>query len=109
MVPGAGNASPFHWLSRWQTNMSTARRVEQDDWDTPRRDVWVDRLVETVGEAEKPVILVAHALGVLTVAHAAPLQRQALACGRGRSHACECVRVRPSLHYRPLPLCPEAY
>jgi len=72
MVPGAGNVSPFHWMSRWQTNMSTARRVEQDDWNRPQRETWVNRLVDAVGEAEKPVILVAHALGVLTVAHAAP-------------------------------------
>lgn len=71
MVPGLGNASAFHWQSRWQDKMSTARRVEQDDWDTPRRDAWVARLVEAVAEAEKSVILIAHSVGVLTVVHAA--------------------------------------
>ncbi len=72
IVPGLHNASPFHWQSRWADKMSTARRLEQDDWDMPRRDAWVARLVEAVAMAEKPVILVAHSLGVLTVAHAAP-------------------------------------
>jgi uncharacterized protein len=72
IVPGLGNASPFHWQSRWADKMSTARRLEQDDWTMPRRDAWVDRLVEAVEIADKPVILVAHSLGVLTVAHAAP-------------------------------------
>ena len=72
IVPGLGNASPFHWQSRWQNNMSTARRVEQDDWDQPRRDAWTARLVDEVEKAKKPVILVAHSVGVLTVAHAAP-------------------------------------
>ena len=52
--------------------MSTARRVEQDNWDRPERDAWTARLIEAVRRAEKPVILVAHSVGVLTVAHAAP-------------------------------------
>ena len=58
IVPGAGNPSPFHWLTRWQDNMSTARRVDQDDWNRPQRETWVNRLVDAVGESEKPVILV---------------------------------------------------
>ena len=73
MVPGLGNASAFHWQSRWQEKMSTARRVEQDDWDKPRREAWVRKLVDAVAEAKKPVILIAHSVGVLTVVHAAPL------------------------------------
>ena len=72
MVPGLNNASPFHWLSRWQARMSTARRVEQDHWDRPQREAWANRLVDAVEASERPVILIAHALGVLTVAHAAP-------------------------------------
>lgn len=72
MVPGLGNASPFHWQSRWQENMSTARRVEQDNWDKPEREAWVEKLVEAVEAATKPVILIAHSVGVLTVVHAAP-------------------------------------
>ncbi len=72
IIPGLHSASPFHWQSRWQEKMSTARRVEQEDWDRPNREAWVGRLVEEVAKAEKPVILVAHSLGVLTVVHAAP-------------------------------------
>ncbi|MEC9250813.1 MAG: alpha/beta hydrolase [Pseudomonadota bacterium] len=72
IIPGLGNASAFHWQSRWQDKMSTARRVEQDDWDSPNMQAWTDRLVEAVEATEKPAILVAHSVGVLTVAHAAP-------------------------------------
>jgi len=72
IIPGLHNSSPFHWQSRWQANMSTARRVEQADWDKPDRAAWCARLVEEIAVAEKPVILVAHSVGVLTVAHAAP-------------------------------------
>jgi serine hydrolase len=72
IIPGLGNASAFHWQSRWQDKMSTARRVEQDDWEHPQQEAWTQRLIEAVNLAKKPVILVAHSVGVLTVAHAAP-------------------------------------
>jgi predicted alpha/beta hydrolase family esterase len=72
LVPGLTNSGPDHWQTRWQQNLSTARRVEQDDWDRPKLDAWRGRLVEAVGRAEKPIILVAHSLGIVTVAHAAP-------------------------------------
>ena len=72
IVPGEGNASPFHWQTRWEDKMSTARRVVQDDWDRPRREAWVERLVDEVDRAERRVLLVAHSVGVLTVAYAAP-------------------------------------
>ena len=73
IVPGYTNSGPDHWQSRWQRKLSTARRVEQDDWDSPSREAWVSRLVETVAASRRPTIIVAHSLGVVTVAHAAPL------------------------------------
>ena len=73
IVPGYTNSGPDHWQSRWQRKLSTARRVEQDDWDSPSREAWVSRLVETVAASRRPAIIVAHSLGVVTVAHAAPL------------------------------------
>ena len=36
IVPDWAGAGPDHWQSRWERNLSTARRVEQADWDTPR-------------------------------------------------------------------------
>lgn len=73
MVPGLGNSGPDHWQSRWQARLTTARRVAQDDWDRPRREPWVARIVAEVEAAARPVVLVAHSLGVLAVVHAAPL------------------------------------
>lgn len=71
IVPGLGNASPLHWQSRWQNKMSTARRVAQDDWHNPVCSKWTARLIAAIEAAQKPAILVAHSVGVLTVAHAA--------------------------------------
>lgn len=72
IVPGYGGSGPDHWQSRWQRKLSTARRVEQEDWDAPERDAWVSRLVAAVATHGRPIVLVAHSAGVVTVAHAAP-------------------------------------
>jgi predicted alpha/beta hydrolase family esterase len=71
IVPGLQNASPLHWQSRWQAKMSTARRVEQENWNHPVRSVWVAALIREIEAATRPVILVGHSVGVLTIAHAA--------------------------------------
>lgn len=72
IVPGLGGSGPDHWQTRWERQLSTARRVHQPDWDAPDREAWADRLVEAVAASTRPVVLVAHSLGVITAAHAAP-------------------------------------
>lgn len=72
IVPGHTNSGEHHWQSRWERQLSTARRVEQDDWHNPQKADWVARIVEAVAQAEKPVVLVGHSLGVIAVAAAAP-------------------------------------
>lgn len=71
IVPGYTNSGPDHWQSRWERQLSTARRVEQASWDEPKRAEWVARIVAEVDRAERPVVLVAHSLGVPAVVHAA--------------------------------------
>lgn len=71
IVPGWQGSGPDHWQSRWERRLSTARRVEQADFDHPDRAAWAARLVEEVERAERPVVLIAHSLGVPLVAHAA--------------------------------------
>lgn len=73
IVPGWSGSGPDHWQTRWQEKLSTARRVEQDDWHTPQRDDWTARIAQMVHAAGRPVLLVAHSLGAVAVAHAAPL------------------------------------
>jgi predicted alpha/beta hydrolase family esterase len=72
IVPGWHNSGPDHWQSRWQARLPTARRVEQRDWLHPDRDAWVAALGLAVSTCRRPVVLVAHSLGVATVIHAAP-------------------------------------
>jgi len=68
-VPPWENASAEHWMSIWQEKYRKIRRVEQRDWMNPDRNEWIAALDRSVGEQKKPVILVAHSLGTMAVAH----------------------------------------
>ncbi len=72
IIPGYTNSGPDHWQTRWEQKLSTARRVEQAEWSKPVRDDWVAQVVKAANEATRPVVLVAHSLGVATAIHAAP-------------------------------------
>lgn len=72
IIPDWHDAGPDHWQSRWQRNLKTARRVEQAEWRQPLCRDWVDRIVEAVAASTRPAVVVAHGLGAVAVAHAAP-------------------------------------
>lgn len=80
IVPGLGNSGPDHWQSRWERKLPTARRIEQRDWDRPDREEWTAAIAHAVAATARPVVLVAHSLGVVAAAVAAP----ALTPGRVR-------------------------
>jgi predicted alpha/beta hydrolase family esterase len=67
LLPGWQNSSATHWQSRWEAQ-HRFRRVEQDDWDWPRRGDWMARLEEEVIASAGPCVLVAHSLGCQLVA-----------------------------------------
>jgi hypothetical protein len=78
IVPGWSGSEEDHWQSRWQRNLKTARRVEQEDWFTPNLEAWTGRVVAAVEACQRPVVIVAHSLGVATTVHAAaalPVER----------------------------------
>ena len=72
IVPGWTGAGPDHWQSRWESKLSTARRVEQTDWETPRIGDWIDRIVAEVEASTRPPVIVAHSCGVIATVAAAP-------------------------------------
>ncbi|TXC67224.1 alpha/beta hydrolase [Piscinibacter aquaticus] len=67
LLPGWLNSGPQHWQSRWEA-LHGFHRVEQDDWEWPRRGDWMARLDEVLLEQARPVLLVAHSLGCQLVA-----------------------------------------
>lgn len=70
-IPGSAGLDERHWLARWQGRLSTGRRLEIDAADTANPGKWVEKVSQTVNEAERPVVLVAHGLGVTAAIHAA--------------------------------------
>jgi len=67
IVPGLGGSGADHWQTRWQSRLSTARRVHNPDWDSLDPRVWTDALVESVNISDRPVVLVGHSLGVTSI------------------------------------------
>ena len=71
IVPGYKGANDDHWQTRWENNLSAARRVAMGDWHKPVFEDWEENLVNAVNEAKKPVVFVAHSIGTQVIAHAA--------------------------------------
>ena len=69
IVPGWQGSSDDHWQTHWQNSLPNSARVEQADWLTPRREDWIAALAEAIAADSTPVILIAHSLGCITVAH----------------------------------------
>ncbi|MEQ8741079.1 MAG: alpha/beta hydrolase [Hoeflea sp.] len=63
ILPGYKGSPPGHWQSRWEAKLSTARRVAMGDWHKPVFEDWKQNLLDAVGAASKPVILVGHSVG----------------------------------------------
>ncbi|WP_414154488.1 alpha/beta hydrolase [Pseudomonas sp. BNK-43-a] len=69
IVPGWQGSPDNHWQSHWQRSLPNSARVEQQDWLTPQRRDWVQALEQAIAAERSPVILIAHSLGCITVAH----------------------------------------
>ena len=67
ILPGWQNSGPLHWQSRWEAAHGF-ERVEQADWDWPRRGDWMARLDDVLLADERPAVLAAHSLGCHLVA-----------------------------------------
>lgn len=72
ILPGFAGSEDEHWQARWAAKLRTARMVEQDDWHDPDPGSWRARIVAAVEAADRPVILIAHSLGVIAAVEAAP-------------------------------------
>jgi uncharacterized protein len=80
-IAGLGGSGPDHWQTRWRSRLPTARLVEQADWDRPDLPGWVDAVVAASRRAQRPIVFIAHSLGVTTLAHAAAHLPPAIARG----------------------------
>jgi predicted alpha/beta hydrolase family esterase len=75
-LPGWQDSGPAHWQTRWDA-LHGHERVQQADWEWPRRGDWMARLDEVVQADIRPVAFVAHSLGCHLVAAWAAHSRHA--------------------------------
>lgn len=69
VVPGYCGSGPVHWQTLWERLDNRCRRVEQQHWDAPELSAWLAALEEAVASEPVPVVLAAHSLGAVLVAH----------------------------------------
>lgn len=69
LLPGIHNSGPGHWQTAWEQHHPLVQRVAQRDWDNPACAQWVASLEQAVRDTGPEVILVAHSLACLVVAH----------------------------------------
>lgn len=67
--PGIGNSGPQHWQSLWEQSNPEFVRISQRDWDNPVCEEWVSVLEDTIQQLGSSVVIVAHSLACLAVAH----------------------------------------
>ncbi len=70
LLPGIGNSGPQHWQTYWEQANPSFERVQQRDWDNPNCEEWGAALEAAVKrKGSDDVIIVAHSLACLVVAH----------------------------------------
>jgi uncharacterized protein len=111
-VPGLGGSGPDHWQTRWESKLSTGRRIEQEDWEQPSLAKWTQRIAEEVarsGESGRPVVLITHSLGSLAAVHAAPLLQGRVAGAYLIAPPCDAIiAAQPQIDqaFAPAPMSP---
>jgi len=70
IVPGWRNSGPGHWQSLWAQRLSAVRvDMAEDDWQRPKRNVWVQAIARTILSQPGSVIVAAHSLGCIATTH----------------------------------------
>jgi predicted alpha/beta hydrolase family esterase len=69
IVPGLGDSGKEHWQNYWLTKYETAQKVIQNDWDQPILSDWLHKLNEAIAAIDGKIIIVAHSLAAVLVAH----------------------------------------
>jgi len=69
ILPGLGGSGPDHWQTHWETLYPDFRRVQQSDWEHPDLEDWLFSLDAAIAASPPDVVLVAHSLACLLVAH----------------------------------------
>jgi predicted alpha/beta hydrolase family esterase len=69
LVPGGGGSGPEHWHHRWAKALRRVEWVVQADQAGGTRADWLTTLDAQINTSDGPVVLVAHSLACVAVAH----------------------------------------
>ncbi|ACU61459.1 RBBP9/YdeN family alpha/beta hydrolase [Chitinophaga pinensis] len=67
-APGLHGSGPLHWQTIWEHNPGY-KRIDQQNWDTPEMTEWIKTIEEAVAAAGPDVVIAAHSLGCIALAH----------------------------------------
>jgi predicted alpha/beta hydrolase family esterase len=68
--PGLGNSGEDHWQTLWEKRYPKFERVHQRDWETPKREEWIDTLDGVIVKRDvSQVIVVGHSLACSTLGY----------------------------------------
>jgi len=62
-LAGLNSSEPEHWQSRWLRRDPSGLWLEQEEWDRPDLERWVNDLGRAATASQGPLFLVAHSLG----------------------------------------------
>ncbi|MBL0152983.1 MAG: alpha/beta hydrolase [Chitinophagaceae bacterium] len=70
IIPGLGNSGPDHWQSYFESSGSNFIRVNQQEWDAPSCEDWINTLENTLSQYDlSNAVLIGHSLGCMTIVH----------------------------------------
>jgi len=69
ILPGLFNSGPQHWQSLWHAKHPEYHRIEQQDWETPRCEDWVQTLADAIRKIGGRVVLAGHSSACALVGH----------------------------------------
>ncbi|CAH0995394.1 hypothetical protein EMA8858_01515 [Emticicia aquatica] len=70
ILPGLGNSGANHWQTHFENLGDNFKRINQQEWDAPYCDDWLETIDKTLAEYDlENVILIGHSLACTTIAH----------------------------------------
>jgi len=69
IAPGLGGSEPEHWQSIWERENPEYIRIEQKNWHHPVCKDWVETIEREILCSNDNVVIVAHSLACITLAH----------------------------------------
>ncbi|TDO00117.1 MULTISPECIES: RBBP9/YdeN family alpha/beta hydrolase [Halomonas] len=69
IVPGWQGSGDDHWQTHWQSRLPHTSRTRVGSWQEPELDDWIGALDRASRRIDSPILLVAHSLGCITIAH----------------------------------------